>query len=81
MYKLCNQLLSTVENNPYLGVLLNQDMRWYPHIAQTVNKANSILGFPRHNLKSCPPALKETAYKALVRSVLNTVPPYGTPTF
>ena len=70
IYKLCDQPLSTVENNPYLGVLLNQDMKWSPHIAQTVKKANGILGFLRRNLKSCPPALKETAYKALVRSVL-----------
>ena len=33
-------------------------------------KANRTLGFLRRNLYSCPPDVKEAAYKGLVRPVL-----------
>ena len=46
-------------------------MKWDGHICKTVKKANGILGFLRRNLKHCPTTLKETAYKSLVRSILD----------
>jgi hypothetical protein len=70
IYTLCKQPLEQMENNPYLGVLLNQDMKWSPHIAKITKKANGILAFLRRNLKSCPSPLKETAYSSLVRPIL-----------
>ena len=40
------------------------------HVSSVISKANSTLGFLRHNLRKCPSKLKETAYLSLVRSTL-----------
>ena len=40
------------------------------HISNVCTKANRTLGFLRRNLYSCPPDVKEAAYKGLVRPVL-----------
>ena len=69
-YTLCNHVLEVHTTNPYLGVLLSDDGKWGPHINTICNKANSTLGFLRRNLYNCPQQLKDTAYKALVRSKL-----------
>ena len=69
-YTLCNHVLEVHTTNPYLGVLLSDDGKWGPHINAICNKANSTLGFLRRNLYNCPQQLKDTAYKALVRSKL-----------
>jgi hypothetical protein len=71
LYTLCDHPLELVETNPYLGVLLSKNLKWGPHIAQVTKKANKTLAFLRRNLKTCPPTLKETAYKSLVRAVLD----------
>ena len=56
-----------------VSVLLSQDrgqdMKWTPHITKVAKKVNGILGFLRRNLRTCPSALKETAYGSLVRSI------------
>ena len=72
MYTLGDHPLEEVQNNPYLGVILNQDLKWSPHIDKITKKSSNALSFLRRNLKNCPTTLvlKETAYKALVRSVL-----------
>ena len=50
-YSLSNTILKQVPNNPYLGILLSQDLKWSDHIAQITQKANSTLGFLRCNLR------------------------------
>ena len=69
-YQLSNQVLKIVNQNPYLGVLLSDDMKWGGHISKTVKKANSTLAFLRRNLRYCPQSCKRNAYIALVRSKL-----------
>ena len=70
IYTLCGHPLEEVENNPYLGVHLNQDTKWSPHIAKVTKKANgTTLAFLRRNLRRCPPKLKDAAYQSLVRSL------------
>ena len=71
MYTLDNHILEKVTNNPYLGVILSEDLKWATHINKICNKANSTLGFIRRNLKNCDKSFKETAYISLVRSVLD----------
>jgi hypothetical protein len=68
-YTLCDHPLEQVQHNPYLGVLLSEDLKWTAHITKVAKKANNILAFLRRNLQSCPRSLKETAYKTLVRSI------------
>ena len=41
------------------------------YVSNVCTKANRTLGFLRRNLQSCPQEVKETAYKGLVRPVLD----------
>ena len=49
---------------------LTDDLKWATHINKITKKANSTLGFLRRNLRNCSKDLKQTAYIALVRSLL-----------
>ena len=69
-YTLGGQILDQVNQAPYLGVLISEELEWAPHINSITSKANSTLGFIRRNLKQCPKDLKELAYMSLVRSKL-----------
>ena len=70
VYTLCNQPLKHVNSHPYLGVEIDNKLRWDKHIHNITKKANSILGLLKRNLSNCPTDVKSTAYKALVRPVL-----------
>ena len=70
-YNLCGHTLDQVKNNPYLGVILNEKLKWQPHVEKISKKANSVLGFLRRNLRHCHASLKETAYVSLVRPILD----------
>ena len=69
-YQLSNSISKHVENNPYLGILLSNDLTWDSHISAITKKANSTLGFQRRNLKRCPLVCKQQAYTSLVRPLL-----------
>ena len=69
-YQLDSCILKEVDNNPYLGLTLSNDLKWTTHINKISNKASSTLGFIQRNLKKCPLECKKTAYIALVRSTL-----------
>ena len=62
-------VLENVESIKYLGVTIINDFKWNTHISNVCTKANRTIGFLRRNLYSCPPDVKEAAYKGLVRSV------------
>ena len=59
---------------------ITNDLKWNTHISNVCTKANRTLGFLRRNLYSCPPDVKEAAYKGLVRPVLEYEARFGTPT-
>jgi hypothetical protein len=67
-YELNNTILKHVDSNPYLGVLISNDLTWTNHITNICKKASSTLGFLRRNLKHCPLDCRKTAFIALVRS-------------
>ena len=69
-YILNSHKLKKVHENPYLGVLLSDDLKWTKHIDKISNKANSILGLVRRNLKNCPNTFKQQAYISLIRPIL-----------
>ena len=58
-----------MKNNPYIGILFSEDLKWTDHITKITKKANSTLGFLRRNLY-CPIKCKRAAYLSMVRSVL-----------
>ena len=62
--------VEAVTSAKYLGVTITSDLKWTQHINTIVNKANNTLAFLRHNLhiKSSDP--KATAYKTLVRPIV-----------
>ena len=69
-YTLEGTTLENVESIKYLGVTITDDLKWNTHISNVCTKANRTLGFLRRNLYSCPPDVKEAAYKGLARPVL-----------
>ena len=69
-YELHGRIPENVSMTKYLGVTIQALLRWGSHISSTTNKANKTLGFLRHNLKIGNKKTKETAYKALVRPLL-----------
>ena len=69
-YKLEGTVLDNVENIKYIGVTINNDLKWNPHVSNNRTKAKWTLGFLRRNLSACPQDVKEWAYKGLVRPVM-----------
>ena len=69
-YSLDGHFLQQVQQSPYLGVQLSEDLKWTPHITKITGKASSMLGLLRRNLKFCPINCKRLAYISLVRSSL-----------
>ena len=69
-YKLHGHTLESVTSAKYLGVTIRHDLSWDDHITGVVNKANRTLGFLRRNLKISSRNIKERAYKAFVRPLL-----------
>ena len=70
-YILNNHILEHVQENPYLGVIISENLKWSTYINKICNKANSTLGFIRRNLKHCNQKFKETAYISLVCSLFD----------
>ena len=70
-YTLEGTNLENVESIKYLGITITSDLRWNTHVSNVCTKANRTLGYLRRNLYSCPPEVKEAAYKGLVRPVLD----------
>ena len=64
-----------MDNIKYLGVKISKDLKWSTHVSNVCTKENKILGF----LTSCTQDVKETAYKGLVRSVLEYASPVCDP--
>ena len=69
-YTLNNHILEKVKQNPYLGILISEDLKWEPHLIKITKKANSTLAFLKRNLRYCPEPCRRTTYISLVRSVL-----------
>ena len=78
-YNLHGHTLESVKQVKYLGVTISSDLRWDSHIASITNKASKTLGFIRRNLKIKNTKIKQAAYKALVRPVLEYASPVWDP--
>ena len=70
-YTLCDHILKQVEENPYLGLTLTENLKWSSHITKITKKATTTLNFLRRNLKNFPVECRKTAYISLVRSILD----------
>ena len=79
-YSLANHILQEVQDNPYLGLQISNDLKWSMHINNISKKANATLGFLRRNLRNVPETCRKTAYVSLVRSTMSMEQPSGTHT-
>ena len=64
------RVLNNVEKIKYLGITITNDLKWNTHVSNICMKTDRTLGFRRHKLAACPRDVKESAYKGLVRPVL-----------
>ena len=64
------KVLDNVEKIKCLGIIITNDLKWNTHVSNICTKANRTIGFLRRNLAACPQDVKKSAYKALVRPVL-----------
>ena len=78
-YELHGQNIENVSTTKYLGVNIQDNMQWESHIDSITKKASKTLGFIRRNLKIGNKKTKETAYKALVRPLLEYAAPVWDP--
>ena len=69
-YVLHGRVLETVSSAKYLGVNISSNLTWTDHIQKVSASGNRTLGFCKRNIRSKNPAIRSTAYKALVRPVL-----------
>ncbi|KAK3097708.1 hypothetical protein FSP39_012355 [Pinctada imbricata] len=69
-YQLNQHILQEVQDNPYLGLQISNDLKWNTHINNVCKKASSTLGFIRRNLRNVPQNCRKTAYISLVRSIM-----------
>ena len=72
------EISETVKHHPYLGVELNDNLKYNTHIDNITGKASQTLGFIKRNLKSCPISVKDRAYQTLVRPELSIPHRFGT---
>ena len=69
-YILHNTELESASAAKYLGVTILDDLRWGTHVNNISKIANQTLGFLKWNIKLHKQDLKSTAYKTLVRPLL-----------
>ena len=69
-YTLKGHVLQNEDYTRYLGVELQSNISWNRHIDQTVKKANCMLGFPRGNRRVSNESTKISAYRSMVRPLL-----------
>ena len=70
IYTLNNSVLRVTAASKYLGVTITSDLKWNQHISNICRKANTTLAFLRRNLRINLTELKATAYKVLVRPLV-----------
>ena len=62
--------IKQVTSAKYLGITINEKLRWAEHISNISKKANATLGFLHRNLKKCPSFIKNSCYKSLIVPIL-----------
>ena len=61
-YNIHGRVLNTVDKTKYLGVTIQSNLNWMPHINNIAKKANNVGAFLQRNLANCPRPVKEQAY-------------------
>ena len=59
--------LEEVKHIQYLGIQLQQDLRWNQHTEYVTTKSSRVLNFIKRNFSHCTTSVKEKLYSTLVR--------------
>ena len=78
-YFLHDQLLESVASSKYLGVEISSNLSFNKHIQNITTSASRSLGFLKRNIRSQNPALREMAYKTLIRPLVEYSSPVWGP--
>ena len=54
--------LQSVDQHPYLGVIITKTLNWKAQVSNVKNKANKTLGFIKRNLHSCPEGIEPSLH-------------------
>ena len=65
-YILHNHQLDVVDSSKYLGVTINNNLRWDDHINNITARANRTPGFIKRNLRGCKTSARARAYEAIL---------------
>ena len=66
-YEFCGSTLEQVQSVWYLGITINDKMKWSEHISNVTSKASKTLGMAKRNFWNCPENVKETVYNIIIR--------------
>ena len=66
-YVLHDTPLPAVSQLKYLGITVQNNLKWDKHISAVVSKASQTLGFLRRNFKMAPQKIRELAYCTMIR--------------
>ena len=78
-YDLYGHTLEQVHNAEYLGMELDEKMKWTTHVNAISSKANRTSAFIYRNLKGCPTDIQAHCYKTLARPLLEYSSPVWDP--
>ena len=69
-YTLHGQTLEVTSGSKYLGVTIDENLKWTQHIQETAAEANKTLGLLKRNFRECNRNVRSTTYQTMVRPVL-----------
>lgn len=69
-YVMSEHTLKEVEDKKYLGITINDKLKWNKQVQAVCTKANNTLSLLRRNMRTCPRAVKQRCYTSLVRPIL-----------
>ena len=67
LYNLCDHPIEWTAQNKYLGVTLQDNLKFGLHVKDKIKKASQAMGMVRRSLANAPKKCKKQAYVALVR--------------
>ena len=71
IYSMSGQVLKTVEQHSYLGIIIDHQLSWKPHTEYVCGKVMKLIGFLNCNLNACSKESKELSYKQFMLPVLD----------
>ena len=66
-YEFCGSTLEQVQSVSYLGITINDKVKWSEHISNVTSKASKTLGMAKRNFWNCPKNVKETVHSTIIQ--------------